>query len=98
MQDGIGHLHEDQTYPAEPESSYGWSKLKGEYEVAIIENNTSMSVGLLRLHNVHGPGAVFDPERSEVLPALVRKAIDYPKEDFVVGGERKTISAFCLYR
>ncbi|MEI6258801.1 MAG: NAD-dependent epimerase/dehydratase family protein [Deltaproteobacteria bacterium] len=86
MQDGIVRLLEDQTYPAEPESSYGWSKLMGEYEAEIIGKNTAMNIGLLRLHNVYGPGSVFDPERSQVLPALVRKAINYPNEKFIVWG------------
>jgi nucleoside-diphosphate-sugar epimerase len=94
MQDGIVQLREDQTYPAEPESSYGWSKLMGEYEASLIAANTLMNLGLLRFHNVYGPGSVFDPERSQVLPALVRKAINYPKEDFVVWGSGKQYRDF----
>lgn len=86
MQDGIVRLKENQTYPAEPESSYGWSKLMGEYEAEIIAKSTSMEIGLLRFHNVYGPGSVFDPERSQVLPALARKAINYPNEQFIVWG------------
>jgi GDP-D-mannose 3',5'-epimerase len=86
MADGIAQLHEDQTYPAEPESSYGWSKLMGEYEALIVAKNKKLNVGLLRLHNVYGPGAVFDKDRSQVLPSLVRKAINYPNEDFIVWG------------
>lgn len=35
MQPGIVRLREDETYPAEPESSYGWSKLMGEYEASL---------------------------------------------------------------
>jgi GDP-D-mannose 3',5'-epimerase len=86
MGDGVVQLREDQTYPAEPESSYGWSKLMGEYETELMAKNTPLKVGLLRFHNVYGPGAVFDPERSQVLPSLARKAINYPKEKFIVWG------------
>ena len=86
MQDGIVSLQENQTYPAEPESSYGWSKLMGEYEAELIAKKTGMNVGLLRFHNVYGPGSVFEAERSQVLPALARKAINFPNEKFIVWG------------
>jgi nucleoside-diphosphate-sugar epimerase len=79
-------LHEEVTYPAEPESSYGWSKLMGEYEAALLQESGQMNVGILRLHNVYGPGNAWDPERSQALPSLIRKAIHYPKEDFTVWG------------
>ncbi|MHB0965820.1 MAG: NAD-dependent epimerase/dehydratase family protein [Chloroflexi bacterium] len=86
MQDGFTALTEDQTYPAEPESSYGWSKLMGEYEADLAQKSGKINVGLLRLHNVYGPGASYEPSRSQVLPALIRKAILFPDEPFIVWG------------
>lgn len=86
MQPGVVRLSEDQTYPAEPESSYGWSKLMGEYEARLAQKDGKINVGLLRLHNVYGPGAAFDPKRSQVLPSLIRKAVRYPNEPFIVWG------------
>lgn len=86
MQDGIVRLREEQAYPAEPESAYGWSKLMGEYEAELVARSNRINVGLLRLHNVYGPGSVFDRERSQVIPSLVRKAVNYPNEEFVVWG------------
>ena len=86
MQPGVVRLSEEQTYPAEPESSYGWSKLMGEYEAELAQKDGKINVGLLRLHNVYGPGAAFDPKRSQVLPSLIRKAIQYPAEPFIVWG------------
>ena len=53
--DSISKLHEDQTYPTEPESSYGWNKLMEEYEALLAEKYGKLNVGLLRLHNVYGP-------------------------------------------
>ena len=38
-------LDEDQVYPAHPESSYGWSKLMGEYEVSLLQK---MNASVLR--------------------------------------------------
>jgi GDP-D-mannose 3',5'-epimerase len=86
-QPGIVALREDQTYPAAPESAYGWSKLMGEYEAELGARDGQLSVGLLRLHNVYGPGATFEPGRSQVIPALIRKAIRWPEEPFVVWGD-----------
>eukprot|EP00656_Telonema_subtile_P056668 TRINITY_DN9116_c0_g1_i6.p1 TRINITY_DN9116_c0_g1~~TRINITY_DN9116_c0_g1_i6.p1 ORF type:complete len:747 (+),score=157.25 TRINITY_DN9116_c0_g1_i6:161-2401(+) len=91
-------LHEDQTYPAEPESSYGWSKLMGEYEAALAQASGVINVGLLRLHNVYGPGSPWHPERSQALPSLIRKAIMHPKEGFSVWGSGEQYRDFLHVR
>jgi nucleoside-diphosphate-sugar epimerase len=83
---GESPLQEDQIYPANPESGYGWSKLMGEYEVALLGGNSDTNVGVLRLHNVYGPRAILSRKRSQVIPSLIRKAIRFPEEDFVVWG------------
>ncbi len=79
-------LKEKDILPANPESAYGWSKLMGEYETLLYGRNSDMLTGVLRLHNVYGPGCDFSPERSQVIPALIRKAIFYPDEPFIVWG------------
>lgn len=83
---GISAFREDQAYPASPESSYGWSKLMGEYEAELAMSTNSLSVGILRFHNVYGPGISFDKQHSQVLPSLIYKAIKYPQEPFIVWG------------
>ena len=77
---------EEDVYPAEPESSYGWSKLMGEYEAELALETGKINVGILRIHNVYGPPCELDPGKSQVIPALCRKAILYPKEPFIVWG------------
>mgnify|MGYP001472797395 CR=1 FL=1 len=77
---------EEDAYPAEPESSYGWSKLMGEYEAELALETGKINVGILRVHNVYGPPCELDPGKSQVIPALCRKAILYPKEPFIVWG------------
>ncbi|MHA1127934.1 MAG: NAD-dependent epimerase/dehydratase family protein [Alphaproteobacteria bacterium] len=79
-------LVENNIYPADPESAYGWSKLMGEYETLLLGRETDMTTGVLRLHNVYGSPCDFSPERSQVIPALVRKAVRYPQEAFNVWG------------
>jgi GDP-D-mannose 3',5'-epimerase len=82
----VVYLKEEQTYPANPESSYGWSKLMGEYEALLARKNKMINTGLLRFHNVYGPGSAYDAYTGQVIPSLIRKAINYPKEEFIVWG------------
>lgn len=87
-------LEENQLYPALPESAYGWSKLMGQYEAKLLEKEFGIPSLSLMLHNVYGAPCDFSPERSQVIPSLIRKAIKYPQEDFVVWGSGKQGRAF----
>ncbi len=87
-------LTEDDAYPANPESSYGWSKLMGEYECELAEKEGLLEIGMLRLHNVYGPKCDMSPERSQVIPSLIRKALNHPDEPFAVWGSGKQRRAF----
>lgn len=79
-------LVEEDMFPADPESAYGWSKLVGELQTLLYGQETSMMTGVLRFHNVYGPPTDFSSERSQVIPSLIAKAILYPKYDFQVWG------------
>jgi nucleoside-diphosphate-sugar epimerase len=85
---------EDEVYPAKPESAYGWSKLMGEYLCELAGNDSDMQTGVLRFHNVYGPRCELDPAKSQVIPALIRKAIRHPAEEFVVWGSGRQRRAF----
>jgi GDP-D-mannose 3', 5'-epimerase len=87
-------LVEDQVYPADPESAYGWSKLLGEYEAQLLVKYSDVNLGLLRLHNVYGPRALLSNKRSQVIPSLIRKAVRHPDEEFVVWGSGKQARDF----
>ena len=87
-------LVEDQVYPADPESAYGWSKLLGEYEAELLARNTDLNVGILRLHNVYGPRSLLSKKRSQVIPSLIRKAVRHPEEDFIVWGSGRQARDF----
>ena len=87
-------LSEEDAYPANPESAYGWSKLMGEYECELAQKEGKIETSILRLHNVFGPPCEISPELSQVIPALCRKAILYPKEKFIVWGSGHQRRAF----
>ncbi len=86
-------LREEELYPALPESAYGWSKLMGQYETELLEKETGIPTSVLMFHNVYGSPCDFG-ERSQVIPALIRKAIQYPDEPFHVWGSGKQGRAF----
>lgn len=96
MQTGVdaSPLREEDQYPAAPESAYGWSKLMGEYESLLMADETDTPVAILSLHNVYGAPTDFDEGRGQVIPSLVRKAISYPDEPFIVWGSGEQGRAF----
>ena len=85
---------EEDVYPAEPESAYGWSKLMGEYEAELAHNSGVIDIEILRLHNVYGSPAELDPSMSQVIPALCRKAIEQKNLELLVWGSGKQKRAF----
>jgi GDP-D-mannose 3',5'-epimerase len=90
----VTRIPENLTYPANPESSYGWSKLMGEYQL-VREQGEDFHVGIVRLHNVYGPRCRYGKsDGSQALPALVRKAIAFPAEDFLVWGSGRQYRDF----
>lgn len=86
-------LKEEELFPALPESAYGWSKLMGQLEVGFLEKETGIPCCTLMFHNVYGSPCDYG-ERSQVIPALIRKAINYPNEAFNVWGSGKQGRAF----
>ena len=69
--------------PINPEGGYGWAKLVGEIQIGLMEACKS---SVARIFNAYGEYSEFG-KTAQVVPALVRKAINYPEEDFVVWGD-----------
>lgn len=86
-------LREEDLYPAHPESAYGWSKLMGQIETEYLEKECDIPTCVLMFHNVYGTPCDFE-ERSQVIPSLIRKAINYPSEPFHVWGSGTQGRAF----
>jgi len=66
-----------------PEGGYGWSKYLAEKELSYMSD---LQVGVARIFHAYGRNIYIKPDRSQVIASLMRKAIRYPKEDFVVWG------------
>ena len=84
---GARPLREDDLYPAAPESAYGWSKLMGHYEADLLAEEAGIPVATLVLHNVYGTPTDYTARTGQVIPSLVRKAIRYPSEPFVLASQ-----------
>jgi len=70
---------EEMDWRADPPAAHfgvGWAKRYAEKQCAFWHRATGMSFALVRAANIYGPWARFDPERSNFVAALVRKAVD----------------------
>jgi GDP-D-mannose 3',5'-epimerase len=86
-------LREVDDCPYNPESGYGWAKLVAEHLCNAYIREYGMKIGVVRMFNVYGPGEDMG-EGSHVIPMLIRKAVRYPKEEFVVWGSGDVTRAF----
>ncbi|MBI2372696.1 MAG: NAD-dependent epimerase/dehydratase family protein [Deltaproteobacteria bacterium] len=69
---------EDSTYPAAPDSEYGWEKLYSERLYLSYARNYDMEVRIARFHNVFGPAGAWTGGREKVPAALCRKVAMAP--------------------
>jgi nucleoside-diphosphate-sugar epimerase len=67
-----------------PEGGYGWSKYLAEKQLSYMPEVAS---GVARIFHAYGKNIYLRPDKSQVVASLMRKAIGYPKEDFVVWGD-----------
>lgn len=67
-----------------PEGGYGWSKYIAEKELSYMQG---VSAGVARIFHAYGKNIYTRPDRSQVIASLMRKAVRYPKEKFVVWGD-----------
>jgi nucleoside-diphosphate-sugar epimerase len=67
-----------------PEGGYGWSKYLAEKQLSMMEGT---SYGVARIFHAYGKNIYLRPDRSQVIASLMRKAIKYPKDGFVVWGD-----------
>lgn len=86
-QDAVFHEREfevkDNSAAMNPDGGYGWSKLMGELQLNWM---ISVKVGIARLFNIYGENQDLSAAL-HVVPALMRKAILYPQEEFKVWGD-----------
>ena len=75
---------EDAEEKVNPEGGYGWSKYVAEKQLSLMKDTR---VGVARIFHAYGKNIYLNPDRSQVIGSLIRKAVNYPKEGFVVWGD-----------
>ena len=84
QQGGDTAFREEDSERVNPEGGYGWSKFVAEKQLALM---TGVNAGVARIFHAYGKNIYLEPDRSQVIGSLIRKAIRYPREDFVVWGD-----------
>ena len=69
--------------PICPEGGYGWAKYMGEWQL----NQMPCKTGIVRIFKSYGPCDDYTEESGQVVCSLMRKAINYPKERYVIWGD-----------
>jgi nucleoside-diphosphate-sugar epimerase len=87
-------FREEDAYPANPATTYGWAKILGEIACKSYYEDYGIKCSVVRIFNAYGENENLDPKWSHVIPSLIRKAILYPKEKFTVFGDGKQERAF----
>jgi GDP-D-mannose 3', 5'-epimerase len=87
-------LSENDKFPADPESGYGWSKLIGEIEFKLAIKDIKTKLITLDLHNVYGWPSIYFDNTSQVIPALIHKALSSEDKKLLVWGDGAQGRAF----
>ncbi|KAJ8136677.1 hypothetical protein OY671_010110, partial [Metschnikowia pulcherrima] len=79
--------------PEATNRGYGWAKRMGEYSGQAYAEEYGMSVAIVRPYNAYGPRDHYDPEKSHVIAALVRR-VCMGESPLKVWGDGKSTRAF----
>ncbi len=66
-------LREEDAYPANPDSDYGWEKLFSERLYLAYGRNHDITVRVARYHNIYGPEGTWDGGKEKAPAAMCRK-------------------------
>ncbi len=89
-------LKEDDAYPAEPDSYYGWEKLFMEKMCEAYIRDCGLDVRIARYHNIYGPYGTWNGGREKAPAALCRKIAEAPNPgEIEIWGDGKQTRSFC---
>uniref|UniRef100_A0A6C0L1N4 NAD-dependent epimerase/dehydratase domain-containing protein n=1 Tax=viral metagenome TaxID=1070528 RepID=A0A6C0L1N4_9ZZZZ len=89
---------EDTTYPASPDSEYGWEKLFSERLYFVFNKDfPRLDIRIARFHNIYGPYGTYDGGKEKAPAAFCRKVAIAKDGDIVeVYGDGKQTRSFLL--
>ncbi|MEL6934812.1 MAG: NAD-dependent epimerase/dehydratase family protein [Pseudomonadota bacterium] len=74
---------EDTTYPAAPDSEYGWEKLFSERMYLAYNRNFGMRNKIARYHNIFGPEGTWEGGKEKAPAAMCRKVAQAENGSFI---------------
>ena len=83
---------EENAYPANPDSEYGWEKIFSERLYKAFHKNHGLDVRIARFHNIFGPDGSWNDGKEKVPAAMCRKVIMSDGEIEVWGDGKQTRS------
>lgn len=69
-------LKENEAYPANPDSIYGWEKLVAERMYDAYRRNYGLDIRIGRFHNIFGPEGTFQGGKEKAPAAICRKVAE----------------------
>jgi GDP-D-mannose 3', 5'-epimerase len=89
---------ENTTYPAEPDSEYGWEKLFSERLYFVFNKDfPKLDIRIARFHNIYGPYGTYDGGKEKAPAAFCRKvALAKDGDEVEVYGDGKQTRSFLL--
>jgi nucleoside-diphosphate-sugar epimerase len=91
-EDGMGDLREEDAYPANPDSEYGWEKIFSERLYESFRRNYGLNIRIGRFHNIFGPEGTYNGGKEKAPAAICRKIAEADNTIEVWGDGRQTRS------
>lgn len=91
-------LVEENAYPADPDSEYGWEKLFAERLYITLGKATSIQTRIARFHNIFGPQGAWTGGREKLPAAACRKIAEaklFGGSEIKVWGDGEATRSFC---
>lgn len=89
-------LREEDAYPADPDTYYGWEKLFMEKMCEAYQKDYGLYVRIARFHNIYGPYGTWNGGREKAPAALCRKVAEAPDPGVIeIWGDGRQTRSFC---
>lgn len=79
--------------PHDTEYAFGWAKRMGEIQAGVYHRHYGLPIAIVRPANPYGSRDNFDPDKSHVIPALIRRAVAR-EAPFTVWGTGRVVRSF----
>lgn len=85
-------LREQDAYPVNPDSEYGWEKIFSERLYESYRRNYGLNIRIARFHNIFGPEGTYNGGREKAPAAICRKVAEALSEIEIWGDGNQTRS------